>query len=73
LGHLLREVDLIIWDEVPMQHCFAFCDLRENDDNLSGGVTVLLRGDFPAEVEPGPPPLACADHSSSASSDGAAG
>ena len=53
-GELLRKVDLIIWDEVPMQHKFAFdavhrlmCDLRStSEDVLFGGVPVLFGGDF---------------------------
>jgi hypothetical protein len=52
LGRLLAKVDLIVWDEVPMQHRFAFeavhrllCDLRGNED-LFGGVPAILGGDF---------------------------
>jgi PIF1-like helicase len=44
LGRMLANVDLIIWDEVTMQHRFAFeavnrlfCDLRQNKDELFGG------------------------------------
>ena len=43
LGRMLANVDLIIWDEVTMQHRFAFeavnrlfCDLRQNKDELFG-------------------------------------
>jgi hypothetical protein len=56
---LLRQVDLVIWDEVPMQHkyCFEvvhrlFVDLRSaTDDMLFGGVPVVLGGDF-AQILP---------------------
>ncbi|KAF4637609.1 hypothetical protein G7Y89_g486 [Cudoniella acicularis] len=55
----LRKVDLIIWDEVPMQHkyCFEvvhrlFVDLRSvSDELLFGGVPFLLGGDF-AQILP---------------------
>ena len=55
----LRDVGLIIWDEVPMQHkyCFEvvnrlFIDLRSTtDDELFGGVPFLLGGDF-AQIPP---------------------
>jgi hypothetical protein len=53
---LLLRVDLIIWDEVPMQHkyCFEavhrlFCDLKNIDENtgpLFGGTPAVLGGDF---------------------------
>jgi PIF1-like helicase/Helicase len=53
LGRQLADIDLVIWDEVPMQHRFALeavhrilCDLRKNDDDLFGGVPVVLGGDF---------------------------
>jgi ATP-dependent DNA helicase PIF1 len=60
---LLRAVDLIIWDEVPMQHryCFEvvhrlFCDLRSVPNNspdtpLFGGTPAVLGGDF-AQILP---------------------
>lgn len=55
----LRKVDLIIWDEVPMQHKYCFevvhrllSDLRSaTDETLFGGVPVLLGGDF-AQILP---------------------
>ena len=59
----LRAVDLIIWDEVPMQHkyCFEavhrlFCNLRMipldcPDPLLFGGTPVILGGDF-AQILP---------------------
>ena len=62
-AHSLRAVDLIIWDEVPMQHryCFEvvhrlFCDLRSiphdsPDVPLFGGIPVILGGDF-AQILP---------------------
>src|SRR5579871_6610697 len=54
IGDLLKKVDLVIWDEVPMQHKHAFecvhrlfTDLRDTDDDvLFGGVPVILGGDF---------------------------
>jgi ATP-dependent DNA helicase PIF1 len=53
VGELLGSVDLIIWDEVPMQHCYCFeavhrlmCDLRSDDDHLFGGVPMVMGGDF---------------------------
>ena len=59
LGQLLRQADLIIWDEVPMQHKYCFevvhrllVDLRSvTDDVLFGGVPVILGGDF-AQILP---------------------
>ncbi len=50
----LQKVDLIIWDEVPMQHKYCFevvsrllADSRSvTDETLFGGVPVLLGGDF---------------------------
>ena len=59
LADELKRVDLIIWDEVPMQHkyCFEvvhrlFVDLRSvSDDYLFGGVPFLLGGDF-AQILP---------------------
>ena len=45
-------MDLVIWDEVPMQHCYCFevvdwlfCDLHRSD-KLFGGVPFILGGDF---------------------------
>ncbi|GJW70431.1 DNA helicase [Tanacetum coccineum] len=50
---LLRETDLIIWDEAPMndRHCFKDLDhcLRDILDNLHtffGGKSIILGGDF---------------------------
>ena len=59
LGTCLRSTDLIIWDEVPMQHKYCFevvhrllVDLRSvADDVLFGGVPVVLGGDF-AQILP---------------------
>lgn len=58
-GQILKETDLIIWDEVPMQHKYCFevvhrllVDLRSvTDDVLFGGVPVILGGDF-AQILP---------------------
>lgn len=55
----LASVDLIIWDEVPMQHKYCFevvhrllVDLRSTTDSiLFGGVPVILGGDF-AQILP---------------------
>jgi hypothetical protein len=55
----LQKVDLVIWDEVPMQHKYCFevvsrllADLRSvMDETLFGGVSVLLGGDF-AQILP---------------------
>ncbi|XP_026459112.1 uncharacterized protein LOC113359744 [Papaver somniferum] len=51
-AQLLKEVRLIIWDEVSMQHRFCveavdrlLRDIR-SDDRHFGGVTVVLGGDF---------------------------
>ena len=58
LAELLKETDLIIWDEAPMTHRFAFeavdrtlRDILSKDDSqasekIFGGKTVLLGGDF---------------------------
>ncbi|XP_010484906.1 PREDICTED: ATP-dependent DNA helicase PIF1-like [Camelina sativa] len=58
LAELIRKTDLIIWDEAPMTHRFAFeavdrsmRDLLAEDDpkamhKLFGGKTILLGGDF---------------------------
>jgi hypothetical protein len=57
LGKMMREVGLIIWDEVPMQHkhCFEAVDRHLRDirdcDKLFGGIPVLLGGDF-AQILP---------------------
>jgi len=59
LASELKRVDLVIWDEVPMQHkhCFEvvhrlFVDLRSASDHLLfGGVPFLLGGDF-AQILP---------------------
>ena len=52
LAGLIRQTDLIVWDEVPMQHRFgpeavdrSFRDIR-NDDRPFGGITVVFGGDF---------------------------
>jgi hypothetical protein len=56
IGKLLAKADLIIWDEVPMQHkfCFTavhrlFIDIRSvkgPNEPLFGGVPVIFGGDF---------------------------
>ena len=52
LAELLRETDLIIWGEVPMQNkrCFEAVDRSLKDihsnNTLFGGLPVLLSGDF---------------------------
>ena len=59
LAQMLQGTDLIIWDEVPMQHKYCFevvhrllVDLRSVTDNvLFGGVPVILGGDF-AQILP---------------------
>jgi hypothetical protein len=52
MARLLADVDLIIWDEVTMQHRFAFeavdrllCDIRRNKQ-LFGGIPAVLGGDW---------------------------
>src|SRR5271155_3308786 len=52
LAELICKVDLIIWDEVPMQDKFCqeavdltFRDIRGNE-NPFGGVAVVFGGDF---------------------------
>jgi hypothetical protein len=57
LAEYLRRVDLIIWDEVPMQnkYCFeavdrALKDIRSSD-KMFGGAPVVLGGDF-AQIPP---------------------
>jgi len=48
---LLWEASLIIWDEIPMQHCHcpkvvdALGDLYDNDSNF-GSITIVFGGDF---------------------------
>ena len=59
LAQIIQSADLIIWDEVPMQHKYCFevvhrllVDLRSvTDDILFGGVPVILGGDF-AQILP---------------------
>lgn len=53
LADFLRQVDLIIWDKVPMQHKYCFevvnrllSDLRSTPNVLFGGVPVILGSDF---------------------------
>ncbi len=58
VAKLVCKVDLIIWDEAPMMHCWAFeivdrtlRDLMQLDDTLAtekifGGKTMVLGGDF---------------------------
>lgn len=59
-GQMLKNVDLIIWDEVPMQHKFCFdvvnrlfADLRsvDEDEFPFGGVPAIFGGDF-AQILP---------------------
>ena len=52
MGQLLRDVNLIVWDEVTMAHkCNlealnrSLQDIRDNR-GVMGGITVLLAGDF---------------------------
>jgi PIF1-like helicase/Helitron helicase-like domain at N-terminus len=59
LARSLCSIDLVIWDEVPMQHKYCFevvsrllADLRSvKEDVLFGGVPVVLGGDF-AQILP---------------------
>ena len=53
LADLIRHADLIIWDEAPMQHRHimetvdrSLKDLRNNQNNPFGGLTVVFGGDF---------------------------
>ncbi|XP_017221355.2 uncharacterized protein LOC108198086 [Daucus carota subsp. sativus] len=58
ISQLLKKTELIIWDEAPMQHRFAFealdrtlCDIiksisQDRHEKTFGGITVLLGGDF---------------------------
>ena len=52
IGNLLKETDLIIWDEAPMndRRCFealdiTLRDLLDSPDAFFGGKTVVLGGD----------------------------
>jgi hypothetical protein len=52
LGKLIETVEMIIWDEAPMTHRFAFealdqtlHDLRNSQEPM-GGITTVLCGDF---------------------------
>ena len=52
LGHFLRQITLLIWDEVLMQHRFCFKavdqmlqDIRNNDCFFEG-LPVIMGGDF---------------------------
>jgi hypothetical protein len=52
LGDLIRDADLIIWDESPMQHHYiaeavnrTFQDIR-GSDALFGGLSMVFGGDF---------------------------
>ena len=53
----MRQVTLLIWDEVPMQHrfCFEAVDrmLQDiwNNDRFFGGLPVIMGGDF-AQILP---------------------
>ena len=57
LKDLLRQVILLIWDEVPMQHCFCFEVVDwmlqdiQNNNRLFGGPPVIMGGDF-AQILP---------------------
>ena len=53
----MRQVTLLIWDEVPMQHRFCFeavdrmlQDIR-SDNRLFGGLPIVMGGDF-AQILP---------------------
>ena len=52
LVQVLKTAELIIWDECSAQHCFAFEAVDRmlhnlcNHDELFGGVTTVLGGDF---------------------------
>jgi len=53
LADLIRQADLVIWDEAPMQHRHiieavdrSFRDVRNNPDKAFGGLTVVFGGDF---------------------------
>ena len=57
LAELLRQISLIIWDEVPMQHKYCFeavyrmlTDVR-GDQSLFGGIAIVFGGDF-AQILP---------------------
>lgn len=57
LADLLREVTLLIWDEVPMQHRYYFQAVNKllknmrSDQQLFGGLPVVMDGDF-AQILP---------------------
>ena len=59
LGELLTKTDLIIWDEVLMQHKYCFEAVSRSlnnirgtgDDSLFGNIPVVLGGDF-AQILP---------------------
>jgi len=52
IHELLCQTSLIIWDEVPAQHCHIIecvdCSLHDmiNHDHVFGGITILFGGDF---------------------------
>ena len=53
LAELIRETDLVIWDEAPMQNKQimetvdrSFRDLRRCDDKPFGGLSIVFGGDF---------------------------
>ena len=53
LAELIKETDLVIWDEAPMQHRHiheavdrTFRDIRRCEDKPFGGLTVVFGGDF---------------------------
>lgn len=52
LAELIRQTNIIIWDEVPMQHRFGpeavdrTCQDLRNNPNPFGGITVVFGGDF---------------------------
>jgi hypothetical protein len=53
LAALIKQADLVIWDEAPMQHRHvmeavdrSFRDLRHSPDKPFGGLTVVFGGDF---------------------------
>jgi ATP-dependent exoDNAse (exonuclease V) alpha subunit len=56
LAEVIRQTDLIIWDEIPMQHRYCaeavnrtlqdIFKLKEEDDTQFGKITVVFGGDF---------------------------
>ena len=53
MANLLKETELIVWDEAPMndRRCFealdrTLKDVLNNSEQLFGGKTVMLGGDF---------------------------